>query len=55
MSDTVGFAFLFGLLLGFIVGSAFIMSAVLRSEKKRIQNGVMENDGVVYRITRVDP
>lgn len=54
-NDAVGFAFISGLLLGFIVAVLFMAKLLSATEKKRIKNGLMEDDGVVYRITRIDP
>jgi hypothetical protein len=48
-------AFLTGLLLGTLLTLFGIAHVVAKSDKKRVQNGVMEIGGVVYRIVRLDP
>lgn len=54
-NETVGFAFVTGLLIGFILSVIFIAKLMAANEKTRIKNGLMESNGVVYRITRVEP
>lgn len=54
MSDAVGFSFLAGASLGFCLAVVFVAACAASSEKRRIKNGLMEHDGVVYRITRIE-
>lgn len=44
-----------GICVGFMVGLIVTASMAAKTDKLRIQNGMMERNGVVYRITRVDP
>ena len=43
-----------GLLAGFIFGLAGAVKAENDREKRRIQNGYWERDGVIYKIRRAD-
>lgn len=54
MMETVGFAFLAGVGVGVIGATCFIAHAFDEAMKRRIRGGAMENDGIVYRITRMD-
>lgn len=53
MSDTVGFALLSGLAVGFILGIVFVAKILGDVDKNRIKRGLMEYDGVVYKITEI--
>jgi hypothetical protein len=54
MTAAVWFAFLAGFGFGAIATSFALANAIEKSTRRRIQNGYMEERGVVYRITRFD-
>lgn len=55
MTEAIPFALFSGFFFGFFVGICFAANATAKAEKKETRNGIMERDGVVYRITRIDP
>ena len=55
MTDASGFAFLAGGAIGFLIGLIAAARCMADEDKRRVQNGIMEVKGIVYRVMRINP